>query len=106
GPGLLTELFAALRGVDPNAEEGEGEVRTPGAFVVIEGGEGAGKSTQVRDLTVWLRDQGFEVVGTRQPGASKLGMRLRGILLDRSHCDLARRAESMSYGADKALTVE
>lgn len=106
GPGLLTELFAALRGVDPNAEEGDGEVRTPGAFVVIEGGEGAGKSTQVRDLTVWLRDQGFEVVGTRQPGATKLGMRLRGILLDRENSHITRRAEAMLYAADKADHVE
>lgn len=106
GPGLLPELFAALRGVDPNAEEGGEEVRTPGAFVVIEGGEGAGKSTQVRDLTVWLRDQGFEVVGTRQPGATKLGMRLRGILLDRENSHITPRAEAMLYAADKADHVE
>ncbi|MBE2997870.1 dTMP kinase [Nocardiopsis sp. HNM0947] len=106
GPGLLPELFAALRGIDPNADDGDGEVRTPGAFVVVEGGEGAGKSTQVRELTVWLRDQGFEVVGTRQPGATKLGMRLRGILLDRENSHITPRAEAMLYAADKADHVE
>ncbi|MBR8743312.1 dTMP kinase [Nocardiopsis sp. MG754419] len=105
GPGLLPELFAALRGVDPRAEEAE-ESDVPGTFIVLEGGEGAGKSTQVRDLTVWLRDQGFEVLGTRQPGATKLGMRLRGILLDRENSHITDRAEVLLYAADKADHVE
>ncbi|MBE1460344.1 dTMP kinase [Nocardiopsis terrae] len=106
GPGLLPELFAALRGVTPGVEEEEEDSRITGAFIVIEGGEGAGKSTQVRELTVWLRDQGFEVVGTRQPGATKLGMRLRGILLDRENSHITDRAEVLLYTADKADHVE
>ena len=105
GPGLLPELFAALRGVGPRAEEEE-EALVAGSFIVLEGGEGAGKSTQVRDLTVWLRDQGFEVLSTRQPGATKLGMRLRGILLDRENSHITDRAEVLLYTADKADHVE
>ncbi len=105
GPGLLPELFAALRGVSPRTEETE-EATVAGAFIVLEGGEGAGKSTQVRDLTVWLRDQGFEVVGTRQPGATKLGMRLRGLLLDRENSHITDRAEVLLYAADKADHVQ
>lgn len=105
GPGLLPELFAALRGVTPRGEEEEEPVST-GAFIVIEGGEGAGKSTQVRELTVWLREQGFDVVGTRQPGATKLGMRLRGLLLDRENSHITSRAEALLYAADKADHVE
>ncbi|WP_017569353.1 dTMP kinase [Nocardiopsis halotolerans] len=105
GPGLLPELFAALRGVAIREEEDE-ESRPSGAFIVVEGGEGAGKSTQVRELTVWLRDQGFEVIGTRQPGATKLGMRLRGLLLDRENSHITPRAEVLLYAADKADHVE
>lgn len=105
GPGLLPELFAALRGVALKDEEEE-SVKLSGAFIVIEGGEGAGKSTQVRELTVWLRDQGFEVIGTRQPGATKLGMRLRGLLLDRENSHITPRAEVLLYAADKADHVE
>ena len=105
GPGMLPELFAALRGVTPGDEE-EAEPAATGAFIVIEGGEGAGKSTQVRELTVWLREQGFDVVGTRQPGATKLGMRLRGLLLDRENTHITPRAETLLYAADKADHVE
>ena len=105
GPGLLPELLAALRGVELKDEEDE-EVKPGGAFIVIEGGEGAGKSTQVRELTVWLRDQGFEVIGTRQPGATKLGMRLRGLLLDKENSYITSRAEVLLYAADKADHVE
>ncbi|MFE3458454.1 dTMP kinase [Nocardiopsis aegyptia] len=105
GPGLVPELVAALRGVDLT-EDQEEEPGHPGAFIVLEGGEGAGKSTQVRELTVWLREQGFEVVGTRQPGATKLGMRLRGLLLDRENSHITPRAEVLLYAADKADHVE
>lgn len=87
-------------------EDQEEEPEHPGAFIVLEGGEGAGKSTQVRELTVWLREQGFEVVGTRQPGATKLGMRLRGLLLDRENSHITPRAEVLLYAADKADHVE
>lgn len=105
GPGLLPELFAALRGVAISEEDDE-TARHPGAFIVVEGGEGAGKSTQVRELTVWLREQGFEVIGTRQPGATKLGMRLRGLLLDRENSHITPRAEVLLYTADKADHIE
>ncbi|MFV2197174.1 dTMP kinase [Nocardiopsis sp. LOL_012] len=106
GPGLLPELSAALRGVDLSDEDEQRQERPPGVFIVVEGGEGSGKSTQVRELTVWLRDQGFEVLGTRQPGATKLGMRLRGLLLDRENSHITPRAEVLLYAADKADHID
>ncbi|NYI96460.1 dTMP kinase [Streptomonospora nanhaiensis] len=101
---LRRELFAALRGVPLPADTAE-EERPPGTFIVLEGGEGAGKSTQVGQLSVWLREEGFEVVSTREPGSTKLGMRLRALLLDREHTGMSARAEALLYAADRAEHV-
>ncbi|MUL41823.1 dTMP kinase [Streptomonospora sp. PA3] len=103
---LFKELFAALRGVPlPTGENPQEEQRLPGTFIVLEGGEGAGKSTQAGRLSVWLREEGFEVVTTREPGSSKLGMRLRALLLDREHTGMSARAEALLYAADRAEHV-
>ena len=53
-----------------------------GRFIVLEGGDGAGKSTQRELLMRWLRDDGVEVVLTHEPGATALGAALRSLLLD------------------------
>jgi dTMP kinase len=57
-------------------------------------------------FAIWLRDQGFDVVQTREPGATKVGMRLRAILLDAAHQGLSPRAEALMYAADRAEHVE
>ncbi len=81
-------------------------VRRPGVLLALEGGEGAGKSTQARLLAIWLRDQGYDVVTTHEPGATKVGMRLRALLLDTAHAGLSARAEALMYAADRAEHVE
>jgi len=53
-----------------------------GRFITLEGGEGAGKSTQARRLAATLRDRGLEVIETREPGGSEGAERLRSVLLD------------------------
>lgn len=80
--------------------------RRPGVFLALEGGEGAGKSTQARLLAIWLRDQGYDVVTTHEPGATKIGLRLRALLLDTAHTGLAPRAEALMYAADRAEHVQ
>jgi len=82
------------------------EVRRPGVFLAFEGGEGAGKSTQTRLLAIWLREQGYDVVTTHEPGATKIGLRLRALLLDTAHTGLAPRAEALMYAADRAEHVQ
>jgi dTMP kinase len=73
-------------------------------FVVVEGGEGSGKSTQVQLLASWLRDQGCEVVVTFEPGDTKMGAQMREVLL---HGDspLDARTELLLMLADRAQHV-
>ncbi len=73
-----------------------------GVFVALEGGEGAGKSTQSRLLEEWLTAEGYAVVVTHEPGDSAVGHKLRQILLDPLTGALDPRAEALLYAADKA----
>ncbi|GAA0397443.1 dTMP kinase [Acrocarpospora corrugata] len=100
---ISVDLLAALRG---EKFVPEGEEQSRGMFIAFEGGEGSGKTTQSRLLAIWLRDQGFDVVQTREPGSTKVGMRLRAILLDSTHQGLSARAETLLYAADRAEHVE
>jgi len=76
----------------------------PGLFVVFEGGEGAGKSTQVKRLAAVLAEQGHDVVVTREPGATVAGAEIRAVLLD-PVTSLSPRAEALLYAADRAEHV-
>ncbi|GAQ58238.1 dTMP kinase [Streptomyces acidiscabies] len=79
---------------------------TTGFFIALEGGDGAGKSTQAEALAEWIRAKGHEVVLTREPGATPVGKRLRSILLDVSSAGLSHRAEALLYAADRAEHVD
>jgi dTMP kinase len=111
GVPLLDDLSSVFRGVEfrpvPGHSNGSAPVPAPrrGLLLALEGGEGAGKSTQARFLAIWLRDQGFDVVATHEPGATKIGMRLRALLLDTAHTGLSRHAETLMYAADRAEHV-
>ncbi|MFE0457145.1 dTMP kinase [Streptomyces sp. NPDC058914] len=88
---------------------GDDPVQAPAAngfFIALEGGDGAGKSTQAEALAEWIRAKGHEVVLTREPGATPVGKRLRSILLDVSSAGLSHRAEALLYAADRAEHVD
>ncbi|WP_406428043.1 dTMP kinase [Streptomyces sp. NBC_01589] len=101
GVPLRRDLREALRGGEPAVAPA-----ATGFFLVLEGGDGAGKSTQVEALAEWIRAKGHEVVVTREPGATPVGKRLRSILLDVSSAGLSNRAEALLYAADRAEHVD
>ena len=74
-----------------------------GLFITFEGGDGAGKSTQVELLAAALRKRGLEVVTTREPGGTELGVLLREALLHGG--EVAPRAEALLFAADRAQHV-
>ena len=78
---------------------------TEGLFIVFEGGDGVGKSTQAKLLAEWVADHGREVVLTFEPGDTVAGATLRRIVLDPATGDLAPHAEALIYAADKAQHV-
>jgi len=73
-------------------------------FVVLEGGEGSGKSTQAARLASWLKAQGRDVVSTFEPGDTKLGAQIRDLLLH-GDAQLDARAELLLMLADRAQHV-
>lgn len=75
-----------------------------GRFIVFEGGDGAGKSTQVDLLAAALRARGHSVLVTREPGGTNLGENLRAALLHGGAID--ERAEALLYAADRAQHTE
>ncbi len=77
-----------------------------GRFVVLDGPDGGGKTTQAAGLVDWLRERGRDVVACRDPGGTELGDRLRRILLDRDTGPLSVRAEMLMYMASRAQLVE
>ena len=75
-----------------------------GVFVAFEGGEGAGKTTQLRRLAESLEAAGREVVLTHEPGDSPVGSRLRALLLDPA-TTMTPQTEALLYAADRAEHV-
>ncbi|WP_442933525.1 dTMP kinase [Micromonospora sp. CPCC 206060] len=103
GVPVLADLWGSVRGRPLSPAE---PFTSTGLFLVFEGGEGAGKSTQVAALAEALRGEGHEVVVTREPGATPVGERIRALLLGAPGSDVpSPRAEALLYAADRAHHV-
>jgi dTMP kinase len=104
GVAVLPDLFSSIRGRPLGVPE-SGELR--GVFIVFEGGEGAGKSTQLQRLTDALAGR-RDVVVTREPGATPIGARIRSLVLDPpapGEVRVSPRSEALLYAADRAHHV-
>jgi dTMP kinase len=75
-----------------------------GRYIVLEGADGTGKSTQVERLAAWARDLGVEVVETREPGGTPSGRAVRAVLLE-GEDTLDPRAEALLMAADRAQAL-
>ncbi|WP_374526550.1 dTMP kinase [Sphingopyxis sp.] len=75
---------------------------TRGRFITLEGGEGAGKSTQLRALATALAERGVEVVATREPGGSAGAEAIRALLMEGSDDRWDARAEALLFAAARA----
>lgn len=77
----------------------------PGRFIVLEGGDGCGKTTQAARLAARLREEGSAVVETFEPGATALGARIRDLVLGDVGGPVDERAETLLLAADRAQHV-
>ena len=77
-----------------------------GRFVSLEGGEGAGKSTQVRALVQALQRRGLDVLMTREPGGSEGAEKIRDLLLSGAADRWSSKAEALLFAAARAAHFE
>ena len=98
---LWSDISAALRG-ELGGVKG---LDHRGIFIAFEGGEGSGKSTQVKLLKEYLESIGEKVLLTREPGETALGAKLREILLSPETGEISPRSEALLYAADRANHV-
>jgi len=80
--------------------------RLAGKFIVIDGPDGSGKTTQLGLLAEYLRSRGLEVLTTRDPGGTAIGDKIRQLLLSNSHREMTPACETMLYMASRAQLVE
>lgn len=74
-----------------------------GRFITFEGGEGSGKSTQLRLLQKYLETRGIDVVPTKEPGGTEVGLELRHILVTGDKDKMDPVAEALLYYADRRI---
>ncbi|QTA91951.1 dTMP kinase [Desulfonema magnum] len=74
-------------------------------FITFEGTEGAGKTTQIRHISEFLQNKGYHCVMTREPGSTKIGKKIRTILLDPDNNDMDSLTELLLYMADRVQHI-
>ena len=81
-------------------------VKNPGRFITLEGGEGAGKSTQIQVIKDYLQTLGNDVVVTREPGGTSEGQEIRNLLVSGDKDKWSPLSETLLILADRAAHLE
>lgn len=79
---------------------------TRGYFITVEGSDGVGKSTQIHNIENYFLELGYEVQLTREPGGTRIGDKLRDILLDVSNDEMNEMTEMFIYAASRAQHIK
>ncbi len=78
----------------------------PAKFISFEGVDGCGKTTLMEHLSRWLEKAGIPYIVTREPGGTRIGEKVRGLLLDPSSTEMSGRTEVLLYTASRAQLVD
>jgi dTMP kinase len=70
-------------------------------FITMEGGEGSGKSTAIKEIVDNLTKEGYEVVLTREPGGTPISEEIRNIILDKKNTEMDPKTEALLYAASR-----
>ena len=76
-----------------------------GKLISFEGIDGSGKTTQIRLISHWLKENGYKNIVTYQPGGSRVGQQIRKILLDKKNVHLNKETELLLYLADRIQNI-
>jgi len=76
-----------------------------GRLIALEGPDGSGKTTQIQLLEKHLKELGYEVVRTREPGGTEISEKIREIILDNDNCNMSYMCEALLYAASRAQLV-
>lgn len=76
-----------------------------GLFITMEGADGAGKTTQINLLKKYFESRNYSVVCTREPGSTKIGEKLRDIIIDIENTEMQDTTETLLYAAARAQLV-
>jgi len=76
-----------------------------GIFIALEGPDGSGKSTIMKKIVEYLEANGIEFIGTREPGGTKIGENIRGIILDEENKHMAAETEALLYAASRSQHI-
>ncbi|MBU3189131.1 dTMP kinase [Clostridium bowmanii] len=76
-----------------------------GRLITLEGPDGSGKTTQIELLEKYLKEIGYEVVRTREPGGTEISEKIRGIILDNDNSNMSYMCEALLYAASRAQLV-
>ncbi len=75
-------------------------------FITLEGPEGSGKTSQIPPLVEYLRERGYTVFPTREPGGTSIGEQIRAVIHDLKNAEMHPRTETLLYQAARAQIVE